>query len=281
MKIVMKRLSIGVSILLFAGCSLTESAPQTPPPIVKTTEQHVCVDAQAQVIDCPEALSLQGEAIVNAKVQGNNAAANEQQKIRQQLAQPRNNEAQNVAQEYDETQTSDQTASHHYQQVVIPQHTLSDAQHSVLVSEYIEQIASQLIENVATDVDHAVVGVTSFVDFNNDLSTITSFGNRIAEHFYLTLFQQGFTVADYKVRSKVSITRSGDYVFSRNVNKLDNAKTMTHVLTGTVMYQQTGLLINARIVDFDSKWVVSTASGFIPYFVLDSIVPAAGKSTVL
>jgi TolB-like protein len=271
--------------IITAGCSMTEQVQTTPAPIIKTSEEHVCVDARAQVIQCPDSLGLEG--MQNSKLnpeyaqQLSNTESDEQERLRAKMVAYRAQSASASQEDSSDAAVLQNDEQGSLYVGISPQHSLSSAQHSVLVSEYIEQIASQLMSNIATDVGHAVVGVTSFVDFNNDLATLTPLGNRVAEHFYTNLFQQGFTVADYKVRNQVSVTSTGDFVFSRNVNKLDSADTMTHVLTGTIMYQQTGLLINARIVNFDTKWVVSTASGFIPYFVLDKVVPASAKHTVM
>ncbi len=162
------------------------------------------------------------------------------------------------------------------------QHSLSGAQHSVLVEEYIERMATDLINNLASvnNSNKPVIGVTSFVDFNNNLKSVTPFGNRVAEHFINELQRSGFLVADYKVRDTISIANNGDLVFSRNTNELNAESTMTHVLAGNIMYQEKGLKIIARVVDFDNKWVIASSSVFMPYFVLDTIVPSGAKHSV-
>lgn len=162
----------------------------------------------------------------------------------------------------------------------IAQHSLSGAEHSVMVEEYIERVSTDLINSLANNLSDPVIGVTSFVDFNNNLTSVTPFGNRVAEHFISELQQSGFMVADYKVRDTITVNHNGDIVFSRNTDELNAAEGMTHVLAGTIMYQEKGLKIIARVVDFDNKWVVATASTFMPYFVLDTIVPSTAKQTV-
>ena len=162
----------------------------------------------------------------------------------------------------------------------ISQHSLSGAEHSVVVEEYIERVSTDLINSLANNLNDPVIGVTSFVDFNNNLTSVTPFGNRIAEHFISELQQSGFMVADYKVKDTITVNHNGDLVFSRNTNELNAVEGMTHVLAGTIMYQEKGLKIIARVVDFDNKWVVASASTFMPYFVLDTIVPSGAKHTV-
>lgn len=164
----------------------------------------------------------------------------------------------------------------------LAQHSLTGAEHSVVVEEYIERMATDLINNLATSNSRTkpVIGVTSFVDFNNNLKTVTPFGNRIAEHFINELQRSGFIVADYKVRDTISVGQNGDLVFSRNTQELNGAESMTHVLAGNIMYQEKGLKIIARVVDFDHKWVIASSSVFMPYFILDTIVPSNAKQTV-
>ena len=248
----------GLAVL--SACSVTEQ----PKPIVMVKEENICMNPRGQIIDCPKS------------IKDYNAGA-----IPEHIETPtvRTNKPDNLA----ERQSSNYSPSSNVgsESAYIANHTLTGNQHSVLLSEYIEQISASLISNVSKDAKHVIVGVTSFVDFTNDLATITPVGNIVSEHFTTHLFQNGFTVADYKVKDTISITQQGDFVFSRDANKLTSSESITHVLTGTVMYQQTGLLINARVVDFDNKWIISTASGFIPYFVLDTFIPPSAKHTVL
>ncbi|GAA0292461.1 hypothetical protein GCM10009128_08690 [Psychrosphaera haliotis] len=247
-------------LALLSACSFTEQ----PKPIVQVKEENVCMNPRGQIIDCPKS--------INGYDADTTTAATETPTVRTNKP---DNFAERQRSNYSSASTMESESAY------IANHTLTGNQHSVLLSEYIEQISASLISNVSKDAKHVIVGVTSFVDFTNDLATITPVGNIVSEHFTTHLFQNGFTVADYKVKNTVSITPQGDFVFSRDANKLTSSESITHVLTGTVMYQQTGLLINARVVDFDNKWIISTASGFIPYFVLDTVIPPGAKHTVL
>lgn len=247
-------------LVVLSGCSLTEQ----PKPIVQVKEENVCMNPRGQIIDCPRSINGYDGETTTENVQTRTVRTNKPVNL-----------TENQSSNYSSASTMGSESAY------IANHTLTGNQHSVLLSEYIEQISASLISNVSKDAKHVVVGVTSFVDFTNDLASITPVGNIVSEHFTTHLFQNGFTVADYKVKNTVSITPQGDFVFSRDANKLASSESITHVLTGTVMYQQTGLLINARIVDFDKKWIISTASGFIPYFVLDTVIPSGAKHTVL
>ncbi len=152
-------------------------------------------------------------------------------------------------------------------------HSLEAAPNSVMLGEYIEQISTDLLENMVVPVDKASVGITSFVEFSTTLSSINMLGTMLAEEFIFELQRNGIVVVDYKVQDNVEVKGTGDFIFSRNNRKLTLNGVMKYVLVGTLIYNKQGIWVNARIVDIESKKVVSTAKKLIPYFVLDNIVP--------
>ena len=160
-------------------------------------------------------------------------------------------------------------------------HPLVASNNSVLLGEYVEQMATHMLESLSVPVESTVVGVTSFVEFTDNLSSINQLGNMLAESFIFELQQNGIPVIDYKVAGTVTVQTDGDYVFSRNTEELNVTDTMQYVLTGTMMYNKRGLVVNARIVNFMNKRVVASSKKVIPYFVLDSIIPVSEKQAII
>lgn len=152
-------------------------------------------------------------------------------------------------------------------------HTLEASSNSVMLGEYVEQIATDLLQNMLVPVGGASVGITSFVEFSTNLSSINMVGAILAEEFIFELQRNGIMVVDYKVQDSVEVKGSGDFIFSRNNTKLTLNGVMKYVLVGTLIYNKQGIWVNARIVDIESKEVVSSAKKLVPYFILDSIVP--------
>jgi TolB-like protein len=152
-------------------------------------------------------------------------------------------------------------------------HTLEASSNSVMLGEYVEQIATDLLQNMLVPVGGASVGITSFVEFSTNLSSINMVGAILAEEFIFELQRNGIMVIDYKVQDSVEVKGSGDFIFSRNNTKLTLNGVMKYVLVGTLIYNKQGIWVNARIVDIESKEVVSSAKKLVPYFILDSIVP--------
>ena len=159
-------------------------------------------------------------------------------------------------------------------------HPLVASNNSVLVGEYVEQMATNMLESLSVPVREVTVGVTSFVEFTDKLSSINQLGNILAESFIFELQQNGIPVVDYKVASQIHVKPDGDFIFSRNPAALNLTDTMQYVLTGTIMYNKRGLVVNARMVHFESKRVVASSKQVIPYFVLDSMIPVSEKHTV-
>lgn len=159
-------------------------------------------------------------------------------------------------------------------------HPLVSANNTVLIGEYVEQMATNMLESLNVPVETAVVGVASFVEFTDDLVSVNPLGNLLAENFIFELQQNGIPVVDYKIAQNVMVLANGDYVFSRNREQL-NIDVMSHVLTGSIIYNKQGLVVNARVVDLESKRVVSASKKVIPYFVLDSIIPASEKQAII
>lgn len=177
-----------------------------------------------------------------------------------------------VAQQYDEVTNYDPMAD---------SHPLVSSNNTVLVADYVEQMATDMLESLNIPLEQAVVGVTSFVEFSDNLSAINPLGNMLAETFIFELQQNGIPVVDYKVTDMVTVAANGDYIFSRNPQRLNLSDTMSHVLTGTIMYNKQGLILNARMVNFETKRVVASSKALLPYFVLDSVIPASEKHAVI
>ncbi len=140
-----------------------------------------------------------------------------------------------------------------------------------LLSDYTEQLAMKLIENMKYVTEKTPIAVTSFVNLDDNLQTTNIFGNQLAESFINELQEFGLSIVDFKHTGSVRVTRKGDFSFSRNSDELGNYPAIEYVLSGTLTYNNRGVIVNARLIGTESKVVVATAKGFIPHFVVDSL----------
>ncbi|MEI8653833.1 FlgO family outer membrane protein [Pseudoalteromonas sp. Hal273] len=154
-----------------------------------------------------------------------------------------------------------------------PENNYRPINSSKLLSNYTEQLAMKLIENMNYINSSTPIAITSFVNLDDNLQTTNIFGNHLAESFITELQEFGLSVVDYKHTGTVHVTPMGDFSFSRNGKDIKGYPHIEYTLTGTLTYTNRGVIVNARIIGAKSKVVVSSAKGFIPSFVVESLYP--------
>ena len=137
-----------------------------------------------------------------------------------------------------------------------------------LHSHYIvEQLA-----NTMRSADRAgVIAITNFADASSDYETVDELGFALGELMMRDLHESGFRTVDFKVGDAVRVTKAGDFALSRDFMELKNQVSADYVLVGTLIPQGTGVLINARIVDFQAKTILATGQSFVPQKTVNSI----------
>jgi len=140
----------------------------------------------------------------------------------------------------------------------LPKHAINDV---------VKGLAYQMLESSAFVNARTPVAVASFVNLK-DLESTNWLGNQIAENFIHELQRHGLVVIDYKTTGHIRVTKEGDYVFSRDWKELPERQIIDYVVTGTMMEQENGVLVNARMIGIQSRVVVATAQSFIPIWVL-------------
>lgn len=140
----------------------------------------------------------------------------------------------------------------------LPRHAIND----VVKGLAFQMLASSSFVNAKTP-----VAVASFVDLK-DLETTNWLGNQLAESFVHELQRHGLVVIDFKTTGHIRVTKTGDYVFSRDWQELPERQIIDYVVSGTMVEQENGILVNARMIGIQSKVIVATAQSFIPSWVL-------------
>jgi len=140
----------------------------------------------------------------------------------------------------------------------LPRHAINDV---------VKGLAYQMLTSSSFVNAKTPVAVASFVDLK-DLETTNWLGNQLAESFVHELQRHGLVVIDYKTTGHIRVTKEGDYVFSRDWQELPERQIIDYVVSGTMVEQENGILVNARMIGIQSKVVVATAQSFIPAWVL-------------
>ncbi|KJF90417.1 FlgO family outer membrane protein [Photobacterium leiognathi] len=131
------------------------------------------------------------------------------------------------------------------------------------VDYFVEGLANQLVTSNQYLTASTPLAVTSFVDLQ-DMTETNWLGNVVSENFMYQMQQRGFTVVDYKSTGVIKVTSDGDFSISRNWRELASQQPVDYVLTGTMLRQSGGVLVNARIIGMRSNVVIATAQGFLP-----------------
>jgi len=140
----------------------------------------------------------------------------------------------------------------------LPRHAINDV---------VKGLAYQMLESSTFVTPKTPIAVASFVDLKN-LETTNSLGNQLSESFIHEMQRHGLVVIDFKTTGHIRVTADGDYVFSRDWQELPERQIIDYVVTGTMMQQNEGVLVNARMIGMQSRVVVATAQSFIPAWVV-------------
>ncbi|HEY9043980.1 MAG TPA: FlgO family outer membrane protein [Rheinheimera sp.] len=135
------------------------------------------------------------------------------------------------------------------------------------LSDYAADLAFQLLQSMQYVLPEQPVAISTFVEFDQQLSNTTAVGNQLAEHMYYQMQRLGIPVADIKLSSQIRVTPAGELVFSRD-SYLDTKQRVNYVLAGTILRDSAGLVVNARVMHMRTKTVIGSAQLHIPDFVL-------------
>jgi TolB-like protein len=142
--------------------------------------------------------------------------------------------------------------------------------HHKQLNDYVDQLALSLSDSMLVT-EEPTIAVTSFVELNQSLQKTNQLGNQLSEGLMLALQRFGFLTVDFKVMDNVKISNSGDYSFSRALPELNSRLSADHVLSGSLIYREQGVEIQARVVNLKNKALAASARTMIPYYVLQDI----------
>lgn len=141
---------------------------------------------------------------------------------------------------------------------------------AVIIDRTTRSLANQLFKNhdkVDRSKTIAIASIVSIDTFKNK----TPIGNVISENLIYNLGQYGCKVIDYKTKGRITVTKDGDYVFTRDIRQLKIDPKIDYLLSGTITKYKNGLLINIRIIEIDTNIVIASAQDYMPTEVMYDI----------
>jgi TolB-like protein len=152
------------------------------------------------------------------------------------------------------------------------EHKKNNNLHFNMLGEYTEQMAVELERDVySLQIDEAIA-VASFVHLDTSLRNTNALGIQLAESFINELQQIGLPVIDHKLMGVLDINDKGDFAFSRNMSDLYNEINIGYVLTGTMLRNSRGILVNARLIDYKTNVVIASSSKLLPTLLVADLL---------
>lgn len=89
-------------------------------------------------------------------------------------------------------------------------------------------------------------------------------GHQLEQGMITEATKRGFTTQEFKLTNDIIMTEDSDRVLSRNIDQLSGLERVDYYITGTLVMQQSGAVVNARVINALNKDVVAAATRFFP-----------------
>ncbi len=140
------------------------------------------------------------------------------------------------------------------------------------INYYVRGMMQELVGNLQYVNPKTVMAVSSFVFLDGSYEYSDIVGKQLSESFVHEIHKYGIPIVDFKTTDYIRVTPNGDFVLSKDFLDLDGDLPVKYVLTGTLVKQPTGYLVNTRVIGMKSKAIVATAQGKLPTFVINSLI---------
>lgn len=147
-------------------------------------------------------------------------------------------------------------------------------------AHYVNAIAEQLAHNATIDLSRTSIGVTTFSNVTSDYNQGTPFAQTLAQQLMTEMHRNKLPLMDFKTTDFIRVTGNGDFALTRDYLELDEILPISHVVVGTWAQHRSGVMVSARLVDINSKDVVSVAQSFIPQAVVSQLTEQGDKAII-
>jgi TolB-like protein len=138
------------------------------------------------------------------------------------------------------------------------------------VHYYTQRLANQLFRSVLAFKPNAGIAIGTFTQVDtltlneNPNHPLRLLGLQLEEGLMTASIGQGLKVIEYKTRDKLTIKADQDLMLSRDVKALSASQDVQYFLTGTLTEQESGVVVNARLIDTANNQVIAAATDYVP-----------------
>lgn len=130
-------------------------------------------------------------------------------------------------------------------------------------------LANELFANVRIprQARYAVAGfvpATTLAHNSGEQRPLMLLGHQLEQGLLTEATKRGFTTQEFKLSDDIILGQDNDRVLSRNIDHLSGLERVDYYITGTLVHQEGGAVVNARIIETRTKQVVAAATRFFP-----------------
>ena len=98
----------------------------------------------------------------------------------------------------------------------------------------------------------------------NHQQPLMMLGHQLEQGMITEASKRGFSTKEFKLSNDIIVSERSDQILTRDIDRLSAIEVVDFYITGTLVYQESGAVVNARIVNARSKDVVAAATRFFP-----------------
>ena len=131
------------------------------------------------------------------------------------------------------------------------------------------QLANELFSSISVSrqARYAVVGfvpVDTMMYSEKMQHPLMLLGHQLEQGMMTEAARRGIVTQEFKLSNDIMINDLSDRILTRDVERLSGLESVDFYITGTLVYQQEGAIVNARVVNARNKDVVAAATRFFP-----------------
>ncbi|EGM71402.1 FlgO family outer membrane protein [Shewanella sp. HN-41] len=133
---------------------------------------------------------------------------------------------------------------------------------TAMINHLSQRIVTELVkQNDALRSDQPIVVTTPVLV--GDMSSTNALAQQLQQGLMTSLHQFQFNVVDLNLGDGLRVTADGDFILTRDWQKLSTNLPVEHLLVSTMSPTTNGMAINARIVSLSNNRVVSASQTFV------------------
>lgn len=132
-------------------------------------------------------------------------------------------------------------------------------------------LADQLERNLDNKYLSSAVMVTSFLSLD-DLSQTNSLGRLLSESLIHELQVRKWRVIDARLVKDIVINKKGEFALSRDIKNIKTSYNVGAIVTGTYTITETGVVVNAKVMDIDTGVITSSGQISVPLYGIESLL---------